>query len=103
MRQLKRLYRYTPFFGVAIAIGSVLWAHLLYFPWVGEGSDAAGAGMAQGYALFGFYGCFVMYLLVLIPAFAVFREGDEWPRARVVGGSRCSILRTWRTPPASSG
>lgn len=82
LRRLKLLYGYTPLFGIAIAIGSVLWAFLVFFPSVGVGADAAGAGMATGLALIGFLALFTVYLMVLIPALVLFREGTKWPRVR---------------------
>jgi hypothetical protein len=80
LHRLKRLYRYTPLFGIAFAIGSVLWAHLVLFPSVGVNGDAAGAGMAQGLALIAFYAFFLVYLVVLIPALVLFRNGTDSPR-----------------------
>jgi hypothetical protein len=60
----------------------VLWAFLVFFPSVGVGADAAGAGMATGLALIGFLALFTVYLMVLIPALLLFREGNKWPRVR---------------------
>ncbi|MFO0024777.1 MAG: hypothetical protein ACK6DV_20705 [Deltaproteobacteria bacterium] len=80
LRRLKLLYRYTPLFGIAFAIGSVLWAHLLYFPSVARHGDAAGAGMATGLAFIAFHACLAVYLMVLLPALALFRTGTGSPR-----------------------
>lgn len=80
LHRLKRLYRYTPLFGIAFAIGSVLWAHLVWFPSVGAGGDAAGAGMAVGLAFIAFYALFVVYLMVLLPALVLFRNASGSPR-----------------------
>lgn len=80
LHRLKTLYRYTPLFGIAFALGSVLWAYLVFFPSVGVGADAAGAGMAQGFALIGFSAFFAVYLMVLLPALVLFREGSKSPR-----------------------
>jgi hypothetical protein len=80
LHRLKLLSRHTPLFGIALAIGSVLWAHLVFFPSVGVGGDAAGAGMAQGLAFLAFYGFFIVYLMVLLPALALYRKGTQSPR-----------------------
>ena len=80
LHRLKLLFRYTPLFGITFAIASVLWAHLVFFPSVGVGGDAAGAGMAQGLALLAFYAFFVVYLMVLLPALVLFRNGTDSPR-----------------------
>ncbi len=80
MRRLELLYRYTPLFGFAFAIGSALWAHLVYLPSVGGNGDAAGAGMAQGLAFIAFYTLFTVYLMVLLPALVLFRKGTGSPR-----------------------
>lgn len=80
LHRLKRLFRYTPLFGIAFAITSLLWAHLVLFPSVGRGGDAAGAGMAQGLAFIAFYACFLVYLMVLVPALVLFRNGTDSPR-----------------------
>lgn len=80
LHRLKLLYRYTPLFGIAFAIGSVLWANLVYFRSVGVHGDAAGAGMAQGLAFIAFYALFAVYLMVLLPALVLFRNGTGSPR-----------------------
>lgn len=80
LHRLKLLYRYAPLFGIAFAIGSVLWAHLVYFPSVGVHGDAAGAGMAQGLAFIAFYALFAVYLMVLLRALVLFRNGTGSPR-----------------------
>lgn len=80
LRRLKLLYQYTPLFGIAFALGSVLWAHLVFFPSVGVGGDAAGAGMARGLAFIAFYAIFAVYLMVLLPALALFRKSTSSPR-----------------------
>lgn len=80
LHRLKLLFRYTPLFGIAFAIASVLWAHLVLFPSVGRGGDAAGAGMAQGLAFIAFYACLLVYLMVLVPALVLFWSGTDSPR-----------------------
>lgn len=90
LRRLKLLYRYTPLFGVALAIASVPWAHLVFFPSVGVNGDAAGAGMAVGLAFIAFYACFLLYLMVLLPALVLFRNGTGSPR--LVGAMNALLL-----------
>jgi hypothetical protein len=84
MLYLEPILRYLPFLGILIA---AMWYYRFYsdtLPQVGKGSDAAGAGMAKGFAVMTFYAGFGLYLSILLAALVLFFIGTQVPRLQAL-------------------
>ncbi|MCP3927171.1 MAG: hypothetical protein GY714_31825 [Desulfobacterales bacterium] len=84
MNFLRNIFHYTPIFSILILVIITVYFFGFYVSDAGKGSDAAGRGMAQGYAYIISCVILTLYSLVLLLSLILFFKNTQIPILRTI-------------------